>query len=70
MWLDLIVPVYDSFNRTKSYSSPFYLPKESLDLAIGLRMVYAGSYMANSMICKKFSEGMVSCIRIHRRNEL
>ena len=34
MWLDLIVPVYDSFNRTKSWSSPFYLAKESLNLAI------------------------------------
>jgi len=28
LWLDLIVPVYDAFNRTKSWSSPFHFPDE------------------------------------------
>jgi len=64
MWLDLIVPVYDSFNRTKSWSSPFYLAKESLNLAISLRMIYPRSDMSNSVIFKEFSESVVSSLRI------
>ncbi len=64
MWLDLIVPVYDSFNRTKSWSSPFYLAEESLDLAISLRMIYPRSDMSNSVIFKEFSESVVSSLWI------
>ncbi len=64
LWLDLIVPVYDSFNGTKSWSSLFYLSKESLDLTISLRMIYPRSDMSDSMICKKFSERVVSSLRI------
>jgi len=64
MWLDLIVPVYYSFNRTKSGSSPLYLTKESLNLAIGLRMIHPCSNVANSMIFKEFSESVVSSLRI------
>jgi len=58
------VPVYDSFNRTKSWSSAFYLTKEPLDLAISLRMIYPRSDMSDSVIFKEFSERVVSSLLI------
>jgi len=67
---DLVMPVDHCIDRSEFSDSAFHLTEESLDLAVGLRMIHPRCDMPDTVIVKESAERMVRGLGMPAGDEL